>query len=72
MIMKTLQIQVPENKETVVKVILKELGITFKAVKDKPLSGEEKHIVSALKQTDLLNEGKLQTMDAKTFLDDLR
>lgn len=49
----------PENKETVVKVILKELGISFKAVKDELLTGEEKHIVSALKQADLLKQGKL-------------
>lgn len=69
--MKTLQIQVPDNKETEVKIILKELGISFKAVKDKPLTQEEKHIVSALKQIDLLSEGKLQTVDAKKFLNEL-
>ena len=70
--MKTLQIQVPENKETVIKVILKELGISFRAVKEKPLTEEEAHVVSALKQADLLKEGKLQRVDAKKFLDDLR
>ncbi len=32
--MKTLQIQVPEKKEAVIKVILKELGISFKSVKE--------------------------------------
>lgn len=69
--MKTLQIQVPESKETVVKVILKELGISFKAIKAKPLTQEEKHIVNALKQADLLKEGKLPTMDAKKFLNEL-
>ena len=68
--MKTLQIQVPDNKETVVKVILKELGISFKAIKEKPLTEDEKHIVSALKQADL-DEGKLQTADAQKFLDEL-
>ena len=68
-IMKTLQIQVPESKETVVKVILKELGISFK---DKPLTLEEQHIVSALKQADLLKQGKLHTVDAKEFLNELR
>lgn len=62
----------PESKETVVKVILKELVINFKAVKDKPLTQEEKHIVGALKQADLLKEGKLQTVDAKKFLNELR
>lgn len=69
--MKTLQIQVPENKETVVKIILKELGVTFKSVKSSPFSEEERHIVSALKQADLLKEGKLETVDAKKFLNDL-
>ena len=69
--MKTLQIQVPDNKETVVKVILKELGISFKAIKEKPLTQDEKHIVSALKQADLADEGKLQTADAQKFLDEL-
>ena len=52
-------------------MILKELGITFKAVKDKPLTQQEKHILSALKQADLLEEGQLQTVDAKEFLDEL-
>ena len=66
------QIQVPESKETVVKVILKELGISFKDVKDKPLTLEEQHIVSALKQADLLKQGKLHTVDAKEFLNELR
>ncbi len=70
--MKTLQIQVPESKETVVKVILKELGISFKAVKTTSLTEEEKHIVSALKQADLLKVGKLEKRDAKAFLNDLR
>jgi len=64
--------RLPESKETVIKVILKELGISFKAIKDKPLTQEEKHIVSALKQADLLKEGKLQTVDAKKFLNELR
>ena len=53
-------------------MILKELGITFKTVKDKPLTQQEKHIVSALKQADLLEEGQLQTVDAKEFFDELR
>ncbi|SDN15500.1 hypothetical protein SAMN05421813_1525 [Daejeonella rubra] len=32
--MKTLQILVPEKKEAVIKVILKELGISFKSIKE--------------------------------------
>jgi hypothetical protein len=69
--MKTLQIQVSESKETVVKVILKELGISFKAVKETSLTKEEKQMVSALKQADLLKEDKLEKIDAKAFLNNL-
>ena len=69
--MKTLQIQVPENKEIVVKLLLKELGVTFKAVKLAALTDEEKHTISALKQADLLKHDNLPTVDAKNFLNAL-
>lgn len=65
----------PEN----LKLLAKQLGGKAKLIADKPverlvpaLTQEEKHLVSAFKQGDLLKEGKLKTVDAKAFLDGLR
>ncbi len=67
-----------ENLKLLAK-LARQLGDKAKLVADKPveslvpkLTQEEKHLVSAFKQGDLLKKGKLKTVDAKTFLDDLR
>ncbi len=59
--------------------LAKQLGDKAKIVVDKPieiqlkkLTLEEKHLVSAFKQGDLLKTGKLKMIDAKAFLNDLR
>lgn len=67
-----------ENLKLLAK-LAKQLGDKAKMLADKPvrnhglkLSQEEKHLVSAFKQGDLLKAGKLKTVDAKEFLNDLR
>jgi len=59
--------------------LAKQLGDKAKIVVDKPieiqlkkLTLEEKHLVSAFKQGDLLKTGQLKMIDAKAFLNDLR
>jgi hypothetical protein len=54
------------------------VSIKVKKVVEKPdknqrhkLSQEEKYLISAFKQGDLLKEGKLKTIDAKAFLTDI-
>lgn len=65
-----------ENLKLLAK-LAKQLGDKAKILADQPikkqkLSQEEKHLVSAFKQGNLLKEGKLKTVDAKAFLNDLR
>lgn len=65
----------PENLKLLAK-LAKQLGDKAKIVVNQPaknhkLTQEEKHLISAFKQSDLLKEGKLKTVDAKTFLNDL-
>lgn len=64
-----------ENLKLLAK-LAKQLGDKAKMIADQPvqkqkLTQEEKHLVGAFKQGDLLKEGKLKTVDAKAFLNDL-
>ncbi len=66
----------PENLKLLAK-LAKPLGDTAKIFSAKPaknqsLTQEELHLISAFKQGDLLKTGKLKTVDAKAFLNDLR
>lgn len=65
-----------ENLKLLAK-LAKQLGDKAKIVVSQPtknqkLTQEEKHLISAFKQGDLLKQGKLETVDAKAFLNDLR
>ncbi len=68
----------PQNLKLLAK-LAKQLGdkakIVVEELKEKDLqklTQEEKHLISAFKQGDLLKVGKLKTVDAKAFLNDLR
>ncbi|WP_146198762.1 hypothetical protein [Pararcticibacter amylolyticus] len=69
--MATLEVRVPKTKVKMVIEVLTAMGVTVKH-KNSSLTTEEEHIISALQQADLLNEGKLETTDARKFLDELR
>ncbi|MVN21833.1 hypothetical protein [Mucilaginibacter arboris] len=65
----------PKNLKILAK-LAKQLGDKAKMVTDKPvenqlqkLTQEEKHLLSAFKQADLLKAGKLTTVDAKAFFE---
>lgn len=57
--------------------LAKQLGdkakiISTESIKKNSLTPEEVHLVSAFKQGDLLKSGKLKTVNARDFLNDLR
>ena len=67
--MTVLQISIPDKKEKAVRILLKELGVTFKKVDTKkPLL---KKLKNAVDELNLVKAGKMEARDFDDLLNEL-